>query len=213
MNYCQILATVPSSLFYYKLNKQLQIMQDKKLALNSTSIFHASTTVLFGLIYLFSYNFNDHSAMFIQINTGGYLIFDIYYMIIDSKYDLLRIMYLYHHASVYPYMLLSHTKYHWPEVLFFAELSNIPNYIVYYNLKKDFKLHGNKNYKSPQTKQLLNLQMYFYAFFRVFVLGYYGIKELTTHEEIPTSIYMTSILYIFGLIWFGAMVKQYVNNM
>jgi hypothetical protein len=23
---------------------------------------------------------------------------------------------------------------------------------------------------------------------------------------------MTSILYIFGLVWFGSMVKQYINN-
>ena len=212
MNYYKILATIPSSFFYYKLNKQLEMMQDKKLALNSTCIFHASTTVLLGLIYIFPSSFNEHSPIFIQMNTGGYVLFDIYYMIIDAKYDLLRQMYIYHHISVYSYMLLSHTKYYWPQVIFFAELSNIPNYIVYYNLKKDIKKYGNKNQKSQLTKQLLTIQMYFYAFFRVFVLGYYGFKELIIRDKIPIPIYMTSILYIFGLIWFGSMVKQYMNN-
>ena len=105
MDFYKIFFTIPSFFFYYKLNKQLQSMQDKKLALNSTAIFHASTTVLLGLIYLLSYNFNTHSLTFMQINTGGYLLFDVYYIIVKGKYDLLRIMYLYHHASVYPYIL------------------------------------------------------------------------------------------------------------
>ena len=45
-------------------------------------------------------------------------------------------------------------------------------------------------------------------FFRIFVLGYYGISELNHGGKTPFTIYLISILYIFGLIWFGAMVKQ-----
>jgi len=207
-SFYNILITLPSSFFYYKLNNKLEDYQNKKLALNSTAVFHASTTVLLGLIYLLSYNFKRHSAIFIQLNTGGYVLFDIHYMIKNNKYDLLRIMYIYHHVSVYLYMLLSPITYHWPNVIFYAELSNIPNYMVYYSLKKDEEKYGNKKDKSELTKQLQKIQLYFYGFFRVFVLGYYGIIELYADEEIPVSVYMISLLYVFGLIWFGVMIKQ-----
>jgi len=191
------------------LNNKLENIQNKKLALNSTALFHASSTVLLGLIYLFLID----NSKFIQINTGGYVLFDLYYMVMNGKYDLLRIMYLYHHMVVYHYVLLSPEKHYWPYVIFYAELSNIPNYMVYYNLKKDKEKHSNKEYKSEHTKQLLKIQMFFYAFFRIFVLGYYGLLELNTNEKkIPTTIYLTSILYIFGVIWFGAIVKQNINT-
>jgi len=190
--------------FYYKLNNELENIQTKKLALNSTSLFHASSSVLLGLNYLLK----SGSPSLIQMNTGGYLLFDVYYMIKVGKFDLLRLMYLYHHIAIYPYMFLSPTKYYWPQVIFYAELSNIPNYIVYYSLKQDQEKKLGKGYKSLRTKSLLKIQVYFFAFFRIFVLGYYGISELNHVDETPFTIYSISMLYIFGLIWFGAMVKQ-----
>ena len=89
-----------------------------------------------------------------------------------------------------------------------SELSNIPNYLVYYSLKNDEKLNLGKNFRSNLTKNLLKVQLFYYAFFRIFVMGYYGILELSTENDLPIEIYMTSILYIFGLIWFGFMLKQ-----
>ena len=202
--FLHIIRTIPFSFFYNKLNNTLENIQPKKLALNSVALFHASSTVLIGLSFILKYS----SASLIQMNTGGYLLFDIYYMIKVGNYDLLRIMYLYHHIAVYPYMLLSSTIYHWPQVIFYAELSNIPNYIVYYSLKQDRSKNISDTYKSIETKFLLKVQMYFYAFFRIFVLGYYGLLELSNEDEIPIVIYFTSMLYVFGLVWFGAMVKQ-----
>ena len=91
---------------------------------------------------------------------SGYVLFDLYYIIKDGKYDLLRMMYIYHHISVYSYMLLPKTLYHWPYVVFYAELSNIPNYLVYYSLKQDASKKLWKGYKSKTTKNLMKLQMY-----------------------------------------------------
>ena len=204
MNILSVIRTTPFMFFYYKLNNELENIQTKKLALNSTSLFHASSSVLLGLNYLLK----SGSPSLIQMNTGGYLLFDVYYMIKVGKFDLLRLMYLYHHIAIYPYMFLSPTKYYWPQVIFYAELSNIPNYIVYYSLKQDEEKKLGKGYKSLRTKSLLKIQLYFYAFFRIFVLGYYGISELNHVDETPFTIYSISMLYIFGLIWFGAMVKQ-----
>ncbi len=145
------------------------------------------------------------------MNTGGYFLFDFYYIIKKGKYDLLRFMYLYHHIACYPYMLLSENTHYWPYVIFYAELSNIPNYMVYYSFKKDAVKNLWKGYRSKTTKNLLKFQMYIYAFFRVFILGYFTYLELKGSERKPIPVYMTSILYIFGLLWFSAMVKQNIN--
>lgn len=196
----KIMGTIPFYYFYYQLNSELKKIQIKKLALNSTSLFHASSTVLLGINYFYQ-NLNSY---LIQMNTGGYLIFDLIYMLKESNFDLLRLMYIYHHLACYPYMLLSAKQHYWPEVIFFAELSNIPNYFVYYSLKSDKAKNLGKEYKSSTTKILLNLQLYFYAFFRIFILGYYGLKELK-NKNVPIPIYMTSVLYLFGLIWFSFM--------
>lgn len=203
-NVVNVLSTIPSSYFYYKLNKELENVQTKKLALNSTALFHASSTVFIGLNYLWS---NTYSSL-IRANTGGYLLFDLYYLFKDGKYDLLRSMYIYHHMAVYPYLLLSKTNHYWPYVIFYAELSNIPNYLVYYSLKKDESKKLWKGYRSKTTKNLLKFQIYIYGFFRVFVLSYYSYLELKGNHRKPIPVYMTSMLYIFGLIWFGVMVKQ-----
>ena len=160
MNILSVIRTTPFMFFYYKLNDELENIQTKKLALNSTSLFHASSSVLLGLNYLLK----SGSPSLIQMNTGGYLLFDVYYMIKAGKFDLLRLMYLYHHIAIYPYMFLSPTKYYWPQVIFYAELSNIPNYIVYYSLKQDEEKKLGKGYKSLRTKSLLKIQVYFYAF-------------------------------------------------
>ena len=119
------------------------------------------------------------------MNTGGYLIFDTICYLKESKFDLMKIMLIYHHLSVYPYMLLTDKKHYWSEVIIFAELSNIPNYFVYYNLKSDETKNLGKEYKLKKTKILLKFQLYIYGFFRIFILGYYGFKELNTKKNFP----------------------------
>jgi cellulose synthase/poly-beta-1,6-N-acetylglucosamine synthase-like glycosyltransferase len=91
-----------------------------------------------------------------------------------------------------------------------AELSNIPNYLVYYSLKND-KKQGIK--RSCLTNILLKLQLFVYFILRIFFLGYYGVQELYNDkvEYVKFPIYMVSILYLFGVIWFLAMLKQNIN--
>ena len=201
----QIAGTVPSSFFYYKLNKELQTFQIKKIASNSTSFFHALSTIYLGLIYFYTNKY----AYLMQINTGGYFLFDLYYLINDGKYDLLRIMYFYHHIVLYPYLLISYKYHYWPQIIFFGELSNIPNYLVYYSLKNDEKKKLWKGYKSKKTKVLLRIQLYFYGFIRVLILGYYAYLEYH-NPKLPKFVLSVVMLYPFGLLWFFAMLKQYI---
>jgi len=79
--------------------------------------------------------------------------------------------------------------------------------LVYYSLKNDKKLSIKK---SKTTYILLKLQLIVYFILRVFFIGYFGIKELYNDkvEHVKIEIYMVSILYLFGVIWFLAMLRQ-----
>ena len=203
-NITKIIGTLPVMFFYNKLNKELQMHQTKKIAMNSTALFHASSTVILGLQYLFKQKYE----YLIQFNSGGYFLFDFYYILKERKLNLLHGMYLYHHITGYLYMLLSSTKHYWPQVFLYSELSNIPSYLVYYSLKQD-KLNKIKNYKSDKTKLLMKIQLAIYTIIRIFVLGYYGYKEIKNNKiNKQPVVYSTSILYLFGCIWTMVMIKQ-----
>ena len=201
----KIISTIPTFYFYKKLNYELSLNQSKKLASNFSGLFHAITTVILGSNYLLTQKY----AYLMQINSGGWFLFDTYNIIKGKNFNLLNTMFLYHHITTYSYILLPETKYYWPYIMFYAELSNIPNYFVYYYLKKDKVKKLWKGYESKETKLLKKIQILFYGFFRIFFLGYYGILELKRKEKIPFPVYSTGLLYIFGILWFGGMIKKY----
>jgi len=195
--------TLPSlyaPFFYYKLNKILEIYQTKKLAMNSTALFHASSASLLSIGYLFQFI----NPKCIQINSAGYFIFDFIYLIKNRKMDKLRFMYLYHHIATLSYISLDPNKYNWPYVILYAELSNIPSYFVYHSMKKD--LEAGKVI-SRKTEILKNIQLTTYTIIRLFVLGYYGYLDLKKENK-PIPVYLTSMLYMFGVIWWGSMVRD-----
>lgn len=202
----QIVRTIPSSIFYYMLNNKLRTIYPYKLANIGTSFPHNLLTIALCLNYMLKGSMSN----LIQINTGGFFLFDCYRIIKEEKYNIVSGMYLYHHISIYLYMLLKANEHYWPIILFYSEISNIPNSYVYYYIQKD-KAIG-KNYRSINTKYGKKVQMWFYGFLRIFVVGYYGMRELLNKEETPTAVYMTSILYIFGLIWTGFMIKQNLSQ-
>jgi hypothetical protein len=196
-----------STIFYYYLNKEFNKYQEEKVANNSTSLFHASSTIIIASssIYL------NVDSYLILINTSGYLLYDIYYIIKINKFEILQIMYIYHHVVLLLYIFLPHDIHYWKETLLIAELSNIPNKFVYYSLKNDRKNGINR---SKITKILMKIQLFIYFIFRIFFLGYYGIKEIYNDkvEYIKIPIYLVSILYLFGVVWFFAMLKQNIKK-
>ena len=195
--------TIPLAYFYHKLNSEFQTFQIKNIARNSTSFFHALSTIILGLNYYYT---NKYSYL-IAINTGGFFIFDALYIIKNGKFDTLNGVLLYHHTTLYPYLFLSSKYYYWPQSIFFGELSNIPSYFVYYSLKNDEKKNLWKGYKSEKTKRLLRIQMYFYGFFRIFVLGYYYFLELK-NPRLPKYVLVSGLMYPFGVIWSLVMIKR-----
>ena len=198
------LLTIPISFIYNKIYENFKLTQNMKIANSFTSVTHVSFNIFLSILYFCT---NKYSIL-IQLNSGGYYLYDSYYIIQKKNFDLLRIMYLYHHITIFMYILLDPNEFNWIYTLFFAELSNIPNYIVYYNLQLDKKLKLKD--KSPSTIFYMKIQFYFYAIIRIFFIGYFGFLDLL-HDDVPYIIYMTSILYVFGLIWFSFMFNQYVK--
>jgi hypothetical protein len=182
---------------YFIMNKILQKYQTKKLAMNCTAGIHASTTSFIWLIG--SITSSSYMAPLIKLNTGGYFLFDMVYLIKNRKMNLLHGMYIYHHISGLYYMSLSPVKFLWPTVMGIAELSNIPTYVVYYYLKT--------KPNSRELKLSQNVQKYWFGFHRIIsstILTYFElidpIKRKMLRPVIP--------LYFFGLVWSLNMFKQ-----
>ena len=98
-----IFFSLPSLFFYNTLYKCFRSkIGDKKIALNSTSLIHASSSFALGVYNYFNPNIID----LLRINSAGYFIFDFFYILTNRKFDLLRIMYIYHHICTFAYIHL-----------------------------------------------------------------------------------------------------------
>ena len=73
-----ILLTFPISFIYYQIYENFKLTQNIKLANNFTAATHASSTIFFSILYFFGSN--NYSTL-IQLNSGGYYLYDFYYII------------------------------------------------------------------------------------------------------------------------------------
>jgi hypothetical protein len=197
-----LIQTLNGYLFYYYVNKICQKYQTKKLASNTVSLIHASTSSILGICYLF----NNSSIIWIKLNSGGYFAFDTINLLSKGNYKFTDFIFLYHHIASHWYISFDPLKYQWPYILTWAEISNLPGYIVYYNIQKDKERKLWKGYKSINTKYWLRIQMFFYMFIRIFILAYYGFKELNGPN--PKPLYFCAPVYLLGLIWTYVIYRQ-----
>ena len=124
----------------------------------------------------------------------GYFLYDTLHILKYKKLNFLNICYIYHHLSTVNYLRNTKMIYRAPEVLFWAELSNIPSYLVYNMMKQT------KNEK--QIKMLKKLQFYVYSFIRVPLITKLLYETLNSDKiENKTSLYMILPIYVMGLVW------------
>ena len=202
-----VLNTNISLFYYWTINQFLEKIQEKKLAMNTTAMSHALNAVIISLTYYLNYHNN---LILLKYNSYGYFIFDFFYILKNRKIDLLRSMYLYHHISALYFMSLNHKVFDWISVLFWGELSNLPNYIVYYYKKLDEKKKLWKGYESVQTKVWKKIQLYTYIAIRVGIFSLIMVNFLKNHYKNKFPIYVITPVYLMGLGWTFAMYKQ--NN-
>ena len=181
-----IMGFVQYAFIYYILQKY----QTKKLAANSASLIHASTTVILWL---------TGSVELVKYNTQGYFLFDSMHILITKKINIANIVFLYHHIAGTYYLSLSPNKFNWFALAGVGELGNIPNYFVYYMLKV--------NPKSVYMKKMKLFQKVWFGGIRLIpcsVLTYKEVKDTTKLIALLPVI----PLYFVGLVWTGVILAQ-----
>ena len=175
---------------YKILNYILEKYTTKKLAMNYTALIHATSA---SMVWIFG-------TPYIAItNTGGYFLFDIYYLLKNRKLNLMNSLYYYHHIACLYYMSLSPVKYNWFNAIGVGELSNIPNYFVYHYLKTD---PGSEKLKTWKI-----VQKVWYGGMRTIVAGVMTYREIN-HPVRFWKLLPVSPLFILGILWAGVMIKQ-----
>jgi len=175
---------------YYFLNSILQLVTTKKLAMNYTALFHATSA---SCVWLFG------TPSFFIYNTGGYFLFDLYYLLKYRAVTIPHAMYYYHHIACWYYMSLSPLEYNWFNIMGIGELSNIPTYFVYYYLKTDRYGESLKKWKS--------IQKIWFCFMRLIVASKLAYNEAKDPVRFKTLLPVIP-LYMFGVAWAIAMLKQ-----
>lgn len=189
---------------YTMLNQFLQRIQSKKLAMNSTAFIQATTSSL-----LLLYGKSNQ----LRVNTSGYFLFDLLYLLTQREINFLHSTYYYHHlASIY-YMSLNPTQFNWFYIMGVGEVSNIPNYIVYYYLKTkpvtrqgvltESEIAVEKLEKQRHNNKLQfwkTVQKFWFSGIRVIVGSYLTYKELSQPNHIKPLLPVIP-LYFLGIAW------------
>ena len=188
----------PNFLWFQGLQYLFHYKYDVKMSQNFVAATHATGSSLMAAGYLYTKNLNLYNVL--TRYSTGYFIFDFIYCMRHLKNNSLKYAYLYHHlASIY--IVNMPVKYGGPLILFWAELSNIPSYFVYYYLKKD------KKKKSELWKKI---QLFSYLGIRIPILGYLLYQKLKTLPDKHT-IYPVIPVYIMGIIWSGKLLQAMYN--
>lgn len=167
---------------------------NKSQSRNFICLTHAICSVALNL------NYNLHFYEYSKNISIGYFIYDIIFALRYDKYNITQLFYHYHHLTSI-YIINQNPKYYLGDkILFWAELSNIPSYLVYYHLHKEV----------IDKKKVIfwkNIQKYVYAFIRIPILGNFLYKSLKiAPNKTPT---LTTIpVYLLGIFWTFKLFKQ-----
>ena len=196
--------------FYNLIENELLLKYNKKLTYNFISCIHIFFLIL---IFLIKQNYNNNLLHNLCIlNTTGYFINDILFIIKTRKFTFKDFIYLYHHffSSIYIiYQPKNSYTFLW---LFSAELSNIPSHFVYHYIKTDNK----NNFQIKIKNTCEKFQVFIYGFIRVFYLSYLTYLEYNVDKnDFQRNIFnLTFPLFIMGWAYSYVLIKKIycVNN-
>ena len=183
--------------FYNVLRNWLYLQGDKKIA-NSLIVF---THIFFCISSICLYYFINNKFLITIIvgNSCGYFINDTLKYIKLNRNKFSDYVMIYHHiaTSLFIYNYRNIKDSYWLQALFWAEVSNIPNNIVYFFIQKNKLSDGRYKIELRISKII---QKYMYTFVRIFILSYYTIMEMLL---IGTNryFYIMMPLHIMGYTW------------
>lgn len=185
-------------------NFVLNYFFEKKIARNYVSATHAYSCVLVNGLYLLT---NSNNLFILSKNiTVSYFLYDTSYILVFENINLLNGCYIYHHISTIYLLYQPFLENILNKVIFLAEISNLPSYIVYYYL------HVDKKYKNDLIlRQSLSIQKILYCTIRVPVLTYmlyyiFTILDIYNIQHL-ISIIVAFPVYLMGLLWSCKLIK------
>ena len=166
-------------------------MRNVKKSDNITSAIHALIVIIISGAY-FMRNIEVLHEM-IRITSTGYFLYDLTFILLrQSGFSLVDASYIYHHIATIYFINFFPNFYRQVEVMFLAELSNIPTYFVYHYLHS-------KNCK-PELKLWKFIQKIVYIQIRYVLLTLLFYLEYTS-SKITLSHIVVAPVYLLGLIW------------
>lgn len=174
----------------------LNSMMERNMANNFTALGHASFSSLLALTHILTEN--PKLEYILKKFSTGYFLYDAYH---SAKYlnHPLSSMYIYHHLSTIFYIHHNAKMYRTSQVIFWAELSNIPSYFVYYYIKKGKNIN--------RLKFLKKIQFCLYSFIRLPILSYYT-YDVIKNADSRLPIITTLPVYFMGLMWCRSLWKH-----
>ena len=184
-----------SNMFFCTLHHILNKKFNTKLTNNFTALTHACGCTLLAGNYLLNKNMSNYNAL--KIFSSGYFIYDFLLLLKHWEPKTLNYSYLYHHCASIYLMHQNPEIYSSGHLFFFAELSNIPSYFVYYFQKQNPKNHN-------LIKKLKYLQFSMYSIIRVPIVGkilFDGYKAALGKDGSYIPFLVGSPVFFMGLIW------------
>ena len=197
---------------FFSIKKYFQhYSNSEKLGINFTSLTHACISTLLNGIYLYNKYFNNYQSLLldnaVRSFSAGYFIYDNYNCIKNYSGSL-RLAYVYHRFSSLLALMQYSSNFKIHELLFCAELSNIPSYIVYYYLHQKKKDNYSDKYEYfrniKNVKLWKKIQKHIYCLIRIPVLGIISIDALYLNYNDPemfNKILFITPVYLMGIIW------------
>uniref|UniRef100_A0A6C0LX83 Uncharacterized protein n=1 Tax=viral metagenome TaxID=1070528 RepID=A0A6C0LX83_9ZZZZ len=193
-------------IFYNLIQHELELRYDKKISNNYSSGIHIIFTII---IYILN-NYNNELAdnLFI-LNSTGYFINDLLFLIKNREIKLIKIILVYHHLFSTIYIINKPNNGYVPAVLFWAEISNIPSNVVYHYIKTPNKTSFQRNIQSFCEK----IQFAVYSVLRIFYITYLSYNEYNLDKTLLQEKLFMTLYPLIAMGWLYSYVLLKKNCM
>ena len=193
---------------YNLIENEFLLIFDKKQSNNFTSAIHIIFTVSIYLINLYFKNeiFNN----FLVLNSTGFFLNDILFIIKKRKCKIKDFVYLYHHSLTIIYIFNQPDNSNCMLIICWAEISNIPSHFVYYYINIT-----NKNFFQIKINFFCEkAQLFLYSFIRIVFISYLSYNENYIEKNQFQSIVFifTLPLVLLGWVYSYVLLKKNINN-
>ena len=172
-----------------------------KLSIKQSSNIVSGTHAAGAIVLCKNYFYNKGTYKLINHFSTGYFLYDILHMLTTKKLSLLQGAYIYHHLAAITVLNRTTRQSLIAKIIFWAELSNLPSYPLYYYLHKE------GNYKQ-QIFWLRLMQKCLYISIRVPLFSKFLYDAFYDKTKSKTELQVLAPVYLMGIIWSFKIITQ-----